>query len=74
MPATMKALGIDKMSVDDQLLLLEEIWDTIAANPENVPITDAQKKDLHARLAAYQDNPKAGSSWEDVKARLRSKS
>jgi putative addiction module component (TIGR02574 family) len=73
MPVTMKSLGIDQLSVDDRMLLLEEIWDSIAADPEVVPITDEQKADLQARLDAYADNPKAGSPWEEVKARLRSK-
>ena len=72
MPITMKSLGIDQLSVDDRMELLGEIWDSIAANPDDVPTTDAQKQDLRARLEAYQDNPKAGSSWEEVKARLRS--
>ena len=30
--------------------------------------------DLQRRVAAYEANPKAGSSWEEVKARLREKS
>ena len=70
MPVTMKTLGIDQLSVDDRMLLLEEIWDSIAADPESVPVTEAQKQGLQARLDAYRDNPKAGSPWEEVKARL----
>ena len=73
MSATLKSLGIDQMSVGDRMLLLEEIWDSIAANPDDVPVTNAQKQDLQARLDAYQSDPKAGSSWEEVNARLRSK-
>jgi putative addiction module component (TIGR02574 family) len=73
MAVTMKSLGIDQLSVDDRLLLLEEIWDSIAADPESVPVSDAQKLDLQDRLNAYQDDPKAGAPWEEVKARLRSK-
>ena len=73
MPISMKSLGIDQLSVDDRMLLLEEIWDSIAADPETVPITDEQKIDLQARLDAYKDNPRAGAPWEEVKARLRSK-
>jgi putative addiction module component (TIGR02574 family) len=73
MSATMKSLGIDQLSVDDRMLLMEEIWESIAANPDDVPVSNAQKQDLQARLAAYQDNPKAGTPWEEVKARLRSK-
>lgn len=35
------------------------------------PLTDAQEQDLRRRVAAYEANPGAGSSWADVKARLR---
>jgi putative addiction module component (TIGR02574 family) len=34
------------------------------------PLTDAHKI-LQRRLNTYGDNPKAGSPWEEVKARLR---
>jgi putative addiction module component (TIGR02574 family) len=71
--ATMKSLGIDQLSVEHRMLLLEEIWDSIAAYPDEVPITAAQRQDLQARVEAYETDPKAGSPWEEVKARLRSK-
>jgi putative addiction module component (TIGR02574 family) len=67
----MKAFGLDKLSADERLSLLEEIWDSLVDAPEAVPITDAQKGDLQRRLDAYKDNPKAGSPWEEVKARLQ---
>ena len=74
MSATMKALGIDRLSVAERILLVEEIWDGIAEDAEAVPLTETQKQDLQSRLAACEANPKAGSSWEDVKARLRGRS
>ncbi len=33
-------------------------------------MTDDQKSKLDQRLAAYEENPSAGSSWAEVKARL----
>jgi putative addiction module component (TIGR02574 family) len=71
MTPTLKSLGIDQLSVAERILLVEEIWDSIAAEAEQIPITEAQKQDLQRRLAAYEANPKAGSGWEEVKARLR---
>lgn len=71
MSPTLKALGIDRLSVAERILLVEEIWDSIAEEPEQPPLTEAQKQDLARRLAAYKASPKAGSSWEEVKARLR---
>ena len=71
MSATIKSLGIDQLSVAERLLLVEEIWDSIADEAERVPITDAQQTDLERRVAVYEANRKVGSSWEEVKARLR---
>lgn len=71
MSTTLKSLGIDQLSVAQRILLVEEIWDSIGPDAEQMPLTEAQKQDLQRRLSAYEENPKAGSSWEEVKARLR---
>jgi putative addiction module component (TIGR02574 family) len=34
-------------------------------------LTEQEKAMLEARLAEYERNPDAGSSWEEVEARLR---
>lgn len=34
-------------------------------------LSEADKAMLDARLAEYEDNPEARSSWEEVEARLR---
>ena len=36
----------------------------------NEPLTDTEKALLDARLAAYEKDPDAGSSWEEVEARI----
>lgn len=71
MPALMNALGLDRLSIDERMLLVEELWDSIAARPESAQLNDKQREDLKRRLDAYRDNPKAGSPWEEVKERLR---
>ncbi|HEY2156079.1 MAG TPA: addiction module protein [Isosphaeraceae bacterium] len=70
MSSLMKALGIDRLSIDDRVQLLEEISESIAAASEEITLSEAHKEDLRRRLDAYRDNPKAGSPWEEVKARL----
>lgn len=37
------------------------------------PLTDAEKALLDARLAAYEKDPDAGSSWEEVETRIRAR-
>ncbi len=71
MPTTMKELGLDRLSLAERILLVEELWDSIAASPDAAPLTEAHKRDLQRRLDAYRDNPKAGSPWEEVRERLR---
>ena len=39
----------------------------------NDPLTNAEKALLNARLAAYEKDPDAGSSWEEVESRIRAK-
>ena len=70
MSVTMKSLGIDRLSIPERIVLLEEIWDSIAANPENIPLTEGQKAELHRRLTACETNPDAGSSWDEVRSRI----
>lgn len=37
------------------------------------PLTDAEKSLLDARLAAYEKDPEAGSSWAEVEDRIRAR-
>ncbi len=36
---------------------MEEIWDSIAASPEHVPLTEVEATELDRRLAAYEADP-----------------
>jgi putative addiction module component (TIGR02574 family) len=59
-----------KLSVDERIELVEAIWDTVHESQNELPLTAAQITLLEQRLAAYRENPKAGSPWEEVRARL----
>ena len=71
MHVTAKSLGIDRLSLAERIMLVEEIWDSIAAEAESLEIPQSHKDELDRRLAAYHADPHAGSNWEDVKNRLR---
>jgi putative addiction module component (TIGR02574 family) len=59
-----------KLSVTERLRLVEDIWDSIAASPDALPVTDAQRRELDRRLAEYRSNPTAGRTWEEVRDSL----
>jgi putative addiction module component (TIGR02574 family) len=61
---------IRNLPVSERLKLVEAIWDSITESPDQVPLTKAQLAVLEERLAEYEKNPDAGSSWEEVKERI----
>jgi putative addiction module component (TIGR02574 family) len=64
MSVSLKSLGIERLSVEECLVLVEEIWDSIAAA---TPLTDAQRAELDRRLADHEAHPDDVVSWEEVK-------
>ena len=63
MSVSLKSLGIERLSIAERLLLVEELWDSIAAD---TPLTDAQRAELDRRLADHEANPDDVVSWEDI--------
>lgn len=68
---TPKALldEILRLPVNERLQLVGDVWDSIAATPESVPVPEWHKAELDRRLA----NPDPGPSltWDEVRAKLR---
>ena len=57
-----------KLSISDRILLVEEIWHTIAEENQAFELTDSQKRELDRRLELAQSNPGQGRSWDEIKA------
>jgi putative addiction module component (TIGR02574 family) len=62
-----------KMSVEDRIRLVEEIWETVSSDPGALPVTDAQKQELDRRLDDLDRNPEAGRTWEEFRSELERK-
>jgi len=60
-----------KLSVPERIIIVESIWDSIAANEEQLEISTEAKHLLDQRLKAHIDKPKEGSSWSEVKGRIK---
>ena len=54
---TVSKAEILKLSISERILLVEDIWDSIAEAPEEIALTQAQEQELDARLDAYHRNP-----------------
>ncbi|MCJ7545607.1 MAG: addiction module protein [Deltaproteobacteria bacterium] len=58
------------LSIPERIQLVEDIWDTIAAEGQAIELTEDEKKIINERLEAYHRNPDVGSPWEDVYKRI----
>ena len=65
--------SIFDLSPSEKLQLVEDLWDDLAATPQEVPVHDWQKQELARRKANLQRNPATGLSWEKVQSRVRSR-
>jgi putative addiction module component (TIGR02574 family) len=61
------------LSIPERIQLVEDIWDTIAAEAQSIELTDDEKRIIDERLEAYHRNPGLGSPWEDVYKRILSR-
>ena len=62
----------DELSSSEKLILLEELWDDLAAQPSEIPVQDWQRHELERRYQEYLQNPTEGSPWQEVRERLLS--
>ena len=60
-----------ELPVSERLQLVEDLWDSIAAQRENDPVPEAVLAELRARKAAFDADPSTGVPWSEVKRRLR---
>ncbi|OWK45013.1 addiction module protein [Fimbriiglobus ruber] len=68
MASLMQELGVDRLSREQRITLVQEIWDTIAAESTQPLLTEAQRRELKRRVADDDANPGDGVPWEQVKA------
>jgi putative addiction module component (TIGR02574 family) len=66
-------LDIAALTPEERLSLLEQLWDSLAATPEAIPLTEAQRAELDRRLDDLEREGPVGIPWEEVLSRIRSR-
>ena len=59
---------VQELPLEEQLELLEALWDSIVERDAVPPLTGAQMAELDRRLADDEGNPNEVVSWDQVKA------
>jgi putative addiction module component (TIGR02574 family) len=71
-------VDIDRLSPDERLELMEQLWESLRKDPSSVPLTDAQREELDRRLddldSDIQKGGPLGIPWDDVLQRIRNRS
>ncbi len=67
------ALNIGDLSPEERLRLIEELWESLSAQPGAVPLTNAQREELDQRLDDLERSGPEGIPWEQVLQQIRSR-
>ena len=71
MPTPTATTEYMKLSISERIQLVEDIWDSIAAEaPDAVDLSLAQKAELHRRVAAHRADHSTAVPWEQVRSKL----
>lgn len=60
------------LSAEEKLILVGELWDQLAADPQSFPEREDHVRLLEERLAHYRKHPDDVIAWEEVKKRILS--
>ena len=60
------------LSPAERAELAMALWDSLADDSVEPPLTEAQRQELESRVEAYRRDPIAGATWDVVRERIRS--
>lgn len=70
---TMKVLGIDRLSPEQQIALALEIWESLRDERPHGQLTAEQCAELVRRDAELDANPGIALTWEQIRASIEAK-
>ena len=62
---------LKELPLDERIKLVEDLWDSIAADQKALPLTPAQRAELDRRLDAYEADKNRGRPASEVLADIR---
>jgi putative addiction module component (TIGR02574 family) len=73
MGPSMKDLGIDRLTVEQQISLALEIWENLGDARPRDRLTAEQRAELARRDAELDANPGIALTWEQIRASIEAK-
>jgi putative addiction module component (TIGR02574 family) len=63
-------IDTEKLSVSEKIILVQDLWDEISHDTEDILPSRELINDLAIRLEDYHQSPSEGSSWAEAKSRI----
>jgi putative addiction module component (TIGR02574 family) len=64
------ALDFSRLSCTERLQFVEDLWNSLEADEDAIPIPEWHREELDRRPKAYRDSPDTGAPWEEVRERI----
>jgi len=64
---------INQLNLSEKIRLVEDVWNSIAENQENLPMPDWHKHELDKRLQTYQSGDAQLIDWNTIHKELKAK-
>ena len=64
---------IDTLPISEKIIMVEDLWDSIARSSADLPVHDWQKTELAGRKRKFIRNPKSVMTWNQVKKSILGK-
>jgi putative addiction module component (TIGR02574 family) len=61
---------INKLSIPEKILLVEDLWDNIASDESVVPVPQSHIEELDRRFERYESAPENLLSLEELRIRI----
>ena len=59
-----------RLGLAERIRLVEELWDSIAAEADTLPVPESHQVELERRRVLHRENPSAVLPWEEVRRQL----
>jgi putative addiction module component (TIGR02574 family) len=59
------------LPVGERLQLIEELWDSIVEEGQDIPVSVDHTEEIDRRLDDLEHNPHDSSPWDEVMARIQ---
>ena len=64
-------IDIGRLSLDERLRLVEQLWESLVEAPHSIPLTPLQRAELDRRLDTIDRDGATGIPWDEMVTRIR---